>query len=305
MWQLLPDPADYTSALGEYDVVGFHTRQSLHNYVHCCKQLLGAEWNGRELLSGYRHQIAGTYPIGIEPGDFLPPHADRASAAEGELKRVVRGRRILLGVDRLDYTKGIPERILAFEELVRRYPEWRKKVSFVQIASPSRVDVAQYAQQKRRIEELVGRVNGELAEHDWVPLRYLYRSYSRDRLGRFYRETDVGLVTPLRDGMNLVAMEFVAAQRPDSPGVLVLSRCAGAAEELPEAVIVNPYHPADVAAGAARALAMPLEERRERHATLLARVLANNASEWARSFVTDLECTHAAETELLPHQARA
>jgi trehalose 6-phosphate synthase len=285
LWQVLPDPKGFLRALVDYDVVGFHSRDSLDNYVYCCKRQLDARWKGGVLLADGRRQRVGIYPVGIDPEVFLPGE-DRTG--EAELKRVVRGRRLILGVDRLDYTKGIPERILAFEDLIRRHPEWRKKVSFVQIASPSRTRVPLYAEQKKLVDALVGRINGEMAEHDWVPIRYLFRSYRRELLARFYRDADVGLVTPLRDGMNLVAKEFVAAQRREDPGVLVLSRFAGAAEDLPEAVIVNPYLPSDTADGIAQALVMPLGERRERHRALLARVLHGTSEGWARRFLDDL-----------------
>jgi trehalose 6-phosphate synthase len=196
---------------------------------------------------------------------------------------------VVLGVDRLDYTKGIPARILGFEALIQRWPQWRGKVCLVQIASPSRTTLHQYAEQRKQVESLVGRVNGELAEPDWVPIRYLYRNIPRESLARFYAGAHVGLVTPLRDGMNLVAKEYVAAQLPEDPGVLVLSRFAGAAEELPDAIQVNPYLPDDTAEGIARALAMPQEERRKRHQALLAEVSRMTASEWARQFTSDLE----------------
>ncbi len=220
---------------------------------------------------------------------MAPRDMPRQRGRRGALGRVLRGRRLVLGVDRLDYTKGIPERVLAFEDLITRYPAWRKKVCFIQIASPSRTMVAEYVEQRKLLESLVGRVNGEHAEHDWVPIRYLYRYYPRPVLSRFYREADIGLVTPLRDGMNLVAKEYVAAQRPDSPGVLILSRCAGAAEDLPEALIVNPYIPAEVADAMARALEMPLEERVRRHRALLARVVENDVHDWGRRFMQDLK----------------
>ncbi|HET6204657.1 MAG TPA: trehalose-6-phosphate synthase [Planctomycetota bacterium] len=295
IWTLLLDPRGFLEALLDFDLVGFHTRSSLDNYVYCCLRLLGARRKGERLALRGRVQRAGVYPIGIDPREFEPPaERPRGGRRGGELVKVVRGRRLLLGVDRLDYTKGIPERILAFEELIRAHPEWEKKVSLVQIASPSRTAVPQYLEQRRLIESLVGRVNGELSEHDWVPIRYLFRSYPRERLARFYRDADVALVTPLRDGMNLVAKEFVAAQRPEDPCVLVLSRFAGAAEDLPEAVLVNPYVPADTAEGIARALAMPLEERCERHRALLARVLRGTADEWGRRFLADLAAVAAA-----------
>lgn len=300
LWQILPDPRGCLEAMLDYDLVGFHVQSFLDNYVHCCKRQLGARLDSGTLIAGDQSQRTGVYPVGIDPASFLPPEvSSREKPRRGELACVVRGRRLILGVDRLDFTKGIPERIDAFRAFLHLAPEWKRKVSFIQVASPSRSGVPEYAALRARAESAVGRVNAEMAEHDWVPVRYLYRTYSRGQLAKFYREAAVGLVTPLRDGMNLVAKEFVAAQRPASPGVLVLSRTAGAAEELPEALIVNPYVPADVAAGIARALAMPLEERRQRHAALLARVLANTANEWSARFLADLEGATSADDPLL------
>jgi trehalose 6-phosphate synthase len=290
LWCVLPDPADFLRAMLQYDLVGFQTTGHLDNYLYCCARELKARRVRDQVVADGRAQRVGVYPVGIDSRDFLPAEdAPPPGRRRGILARVVRGRRLILGVDRLDYTKGIPERILAFEEFLGRHPEWRKKVSFIQIASPSRTSIGPYLDQKRTLEALVGRVNGEMAEHDWVPIRYLNRSYSRSLLGRFYREAAIGLVTPLRDGMNLVAKEFVAAQHPRSPGVLVLSRCAGAAEDLPEALIVNPYISAEVADGIARALAMPLEERIVRHQALLRRVLAHSVQDWGRTFLEDLD----------------
>jgi trehalose 6-phosphate synthase len=312
VWQLLPDPGDVLAAIGEYDLVGFQTRGSLDNYRYCARRLLGDGAAADAPRGRDRRHEAGVYPVGIDPDEFRPPgDDDPRRRRRGTLARVVRGRRLILGVDRLDYTKGIPERILAYEALLERHTEWRKKVSFVQIASPSRAAATQYVEQKRLLDYMVGRVNGELAEHDWVPIRYLYRSYSRSMLARFYREAAVGLVTPLRDGMNLVAKEFVAAQSPAAPGVLVLSRSAGAADEMEEAVMVNPFIPADVADGVARALAMPLPERLDRHRALLERVCRNTVHVWSRRFLADLARRPAAqgraasqETGLSPARGR-
>jgi trehalose 6-phosphate synthase len=316
LWQLLPDPPGVLRALLDYDLVGFQATGSLDNYLYSVRREIGAHVAGeRVALRGRtagvrtdggrtgggraggsytdgdeRVQRAGVYPVSIDPADYLPPEGTKPERRRsGMLGRVVRGRRLILGVDRLDYTKGISERIMAFEEFIARHPEWRKKVSYIQIASPSRANVAQYAEQKKILEALVGRVNGERAEHDWVPIRYLYRSYPRQLLRRFYREADVGLVTPLRDGMNLVAKEFVAAQHPANPGVLILSRTAGAADELPEALIVNPYIPAEVAAAIAAALAMPLDERIDRWRALFTRVTSHTVHDWGRRFLADLE----------------
>ncbi len=289
LWSLLPDPRGFLEALTEYDLAGFQVGSHLENYIAACRRQLEARWDGGVLAAGGRRQRAGTYPVSIDPRDFEPPPgARRLHPRRGVLARVVRGRRLILGADRLDYTKGIPERIQAYERFIRDHPEWRKKVSFIQIGAPSRPAALPYQEEKRKVEALVGRVNGELASHDWVPIRYLYRTYPRADLARFYREADVGLVTPLRDGMNLVAKEFVAAQYPESPGVLLLSRFAGAAEDLPEALLVNPHIPAEVGEALARALSMPLEERLERHRALLDRVRRHTVADWGRLFLRDL-----------------
>jgi trehalose 6-phosphate synthase len=197
----------------------------------------------------------------------------------------------VLGVDRLDYTKGIPERIAAFGALLEQSPEWRKKACLVQVSVPSRADVPDYAEQRSRIENIVGRVNGEHGEADWVPIRYLYRSYRRSQLSELYRAADVGYVTPLRDGMNLVAKEYVAAQDPQRPGVLVLSRFAGAAEELGDALLVNPWDAEGTARDLKRALEMPLDERKRRHALLLDVISGTTATTWAESFLDALRAT--------------
>jgi len=194
----------------------------------------------------------------------------------------------VLGVDRLDYTKGIPERLSAFARLLELQPEWRRKICLVQISVPSRADVPEYVEQRERIEQIVGRANGNLGDADWVPIRYLYRAFGRQQLSLLYRNAAVGYVTPLRDGMNLVAKEYVAAQDPENPGVLVLSRFAGASAELVDAVITNPWHCDGLARDLDRALRMGLDERRARHAKLLDKVGRTTANTWAESFLTML-----------------
>ena len=197
-------------------------------------------------------------------------------------------RSLVLGVDRLDYTKGIPERLLAFGRLLELFPEWRGKVSLIQVSVPSRADVPDYARQRANVEAIVGRVNGQFGEANWVPIRYLYRGYARPHLSQLYRATRVGYVTPLRDGMNLVAKEYVAAQDAEDPGVLVLSRFAGAAVELTDAVLTNPYWTDGMARDLDRALRMPLDERKARHARLLASVERTTAQSWATAFLDAL-----------------
>jgi len=203
--------------------------------------------------------------------------------------RVIENRRLVLGVDRLDYTKGIPERLNAFGRMLAQVPEWRRRVNLVQVSVPSRTDVPEYAEQRAVIERIVGKINGEFGDADWVPIRYLYRSYGIDVLAQLYRAADVGYVTPLRDGMNLVAKEYVAAQDPERPGVLLLSRFAGAAAELDAALLTNPYDVEGMARDLDRALRMELGERRERHARLLAAVRRTTAMSWAEDFLKALE----------------
>jgi len=288
LFRVLPDPKGFLEGMLDYDLVGFHVRDFLDNYVQASTGEAGARHRKDELRFGDRVQRVGVFPVGIDPEPFRPARDGTEGPEPSSMVRAARGRRVVLGVDRLDYTKGIPERMLAFEQLLRTRPRWRREVTLVQIAAPSRTRVRSYLEHKKEIDELVGRLNGELAEEDWIPIRYFYRAYPREVLARNYRDADVGLVTPLRDGMNLVAKEFIAAQTNEDPGVLVLSRFAGAAEELPEAVIVNPYVPADTVRGLEQALSMSLPERRNRHKALLARVLRGTADDWARRFLAAL-----------------
>jgi trehalose 6-phosphate synthase len=275
---ILPAAGELLADMAAYDVVGFHTRRYVQNYREAVEIELGSP----------AEQAVGAYPIGIDPRPYAEWALEPAARERArDLREAVRGRRIILGVDRLDYTKGIAERLRIFARLLERYPRFRGEVSFIQISAPSRTRVAQYIQQRREIEELVGNINGRFGEAGWVPVRYLFRSYSQRELVAFYSEADVCLVSPLRDGMNLVAKEFIASQVAD-PGVLVLSRFAGAAEELREALIFNPYDTEGAAQALARALDMPAGERRRRQEALLARVRDHTAARWARAFLRDL-----------------
>ena len=186
------------------------------------------------------------------------------SAATQRLVRSLEQRALAIGVDRLDYSKGIPQRFEAFAHFLSQHPEWRSRISFLQIAPPSREEVPEYRELRSRLERLAGATNGRYAEPDWMPIRYVNRSFNQATLAGFYRAADIAVVTPLRDGMNLVAKEFVAAQDPDDPGVLILSSFAGAADELQQAIIINPFDADDIAESFVTALEMPLAERRER-----------------------------------------
>jgi trehalose 6-phosphate synthase len=205
------------------------------------------------------------------------------------LREALGSRRLLLGVDRLDYSKGIPERLAAYERLLERHPEWCRRISFLQISVPTRAEIPDYAELRERVEGMVGRINGRFGDTDWVPVRYLYRSYDQHVLAQLFRLADVALVTPLRDGMNLVAKEFVAAQAPERPGVLVLSQYAGAADTLGGALITNPFHTEGLAADIEHALRMPLAERIQRHRILTTSLAAEgDARMWAQRFLDRL-----------------
>ncbi len=190
-----------------------------------------------------------------------------------------------MGVDRLDYSKGITNRMEAFEHFLKVDPGNRGKVTFLQVTPKSRSEVPEYKDMQRAVAELAGRVNGANATVDWTPIRYINRSLNREVLAGLYRLAAVGLVTPLRDGMNLVAKEYVAAQDPENPGVLVLSRFAGAAQELDGAILVNPYDTEAMAYAMARALSMPLEERRERFESMMAFLITHDVNHWCDDFL--------------------
>jgi trehalose 6-phosphate synthase len=199
------------------------------------------------------------------------------------------GRALVIGVDRLDYSKGIAHRLSAFERFLQTHSGWRGKVTYLQIAPKSRAEIPEYADMAQAIGATAGRINGAYGEADWTPIRYVNRAYSRATLAGLYRGARVGLVTPLRDGMNLVAKEYVAAQNAEDPGVLVLSRFAGAARECTAALLVNPYDHEGVAIAINRALSMPLNERRQRHAVNYRALLKNDLSQWAARFLDTLD----------------
>ena len=285
IFRLLPWDRDILRSLLSCDLVGFHVESFARNFMDCAERLLGARVDRAAWVveHGDRTARVGAFPIGIDFRLF-EDRARRPRPADQRLHR----KKVVLGVDRLDYTKGIPERIRSIERLLERYPEHREAVTLLQIAVPSRAEVAEYRDLKRAIDEEVGRVNGRFGTERWVPIHYLYRSFDQDQLACLYRDADVALVTPLRDGMNLVAKEYVACQ-VDDPGVLVLSRLAGAAETMHEAILVNPYDVDGTAVGLHRALTMPESERRSRMTALRSREQRNDVYAWLDGYL------HAAE----------
>jgi trehalose 6-phosphate synthase len=201
--------------------------------------------------------------------------------------------RTVIGVDRLDYSKGLPERFLAFGQLLRAFPDERRAVDLLQIAPPSRGEVRDYRRLRHELERLAGSINGEFSEPDWIPIRYVNRSYPQPALCGMYRSAAVGLVTPLRDGMNLVAKEYVASQDPENPGVLVLSRFAGAAQGMPGALLVNPNDIEGMAESLRAALNMPLNERQARWSSMMQALRTHDVTAWWRGFVAALKAEPA------------
>jgi len=237
----------------------------------------------------------GAFPIGIDTEKFAKLAAKAEKKPEAQRLRESLGqRKLVVGVDRLDYSKGLTQRFQAFEALLERWPEDRGRVTFLQVAPISRGDVARYRTLRRELEGMAGRINGRYAEFDWTPVRYLNKPFPRQTLAGFYRTSRVGLVTPVRDGMNLVAKEYVAAQDPQDPGVLVLSRFAGAARELKSALIVNPYDIDGTADALNRALSMPLDERCERWSAMMQTLRGNTIVTWRRNYLGALEGTRRA-----------
>jgi trehalose 6-phosphate synthase len=288
---VLPNHADVVRSLCAYDVVGFQTPLDVENFeLYVRREKIGHTLsNGRLLVYGREITVAA-FPVGIETEAF----SEVAAAFErNALVRRTRdsliGRELIIGVDRLDYSKGIAERMLAFETFLTLDPTWRGRCTYVQITPKSRGDVPEYAAMEKDVAGIAGRINGAMAELDWTPIRYVNRTVGRNALAGLYRLARVGLVTPLRDGMNLVAKEYVAAQDPENPGVLLLSRFAGAAVELGGALLTNPYDVDGTAGSIARALYMPLEERRERWRGMYATVLEHDVAWWCEAFLSTLE----------------
>lgn len=287
----LPNHRQLVETLLAYDVVGFQTRDSLesfHDYV--IQEMGGAIDDHGRVTVGDRSMVAIHCPIGIDTANFLEAtESPAARHACDRMRQSSSGRAMIIGVDRLDYSKGLEERFLGYERLLQTDESLQGEVFLLQIAPPSRGDVQSYREIRASLEAMSGRINGAYADVEWVPIRYVNRGYPRDKLAGIYRAAKVGLVTPLRDGMNLVAKEYIAAQDPDDPGVLILSRFAGAAEQLTEALLINPYSAEEVAEAIKRALDMPLEERQARWRACMDNIEREDVMWWRKRFTDALE----------------
>jgi trehalose 6-phosphate synthase len=292
---VLPGLGTLMRGLAAADLIGFQTERDLQSFKDYVRHEAGGTISANGSVTCFDRTIeVGAFPIGIDTRVFAGLAEKALGKSECEqLKQSLGARKLMIAIDRLDYSKGIPNRFEACEELLRAHPEHRGQFDLVQIASPSRTDVATYRDLRRDIDRLSGRINGAFSEIHWAPIRYINRTYPRQSLAGFCRMAAVGVVTPLRDGMNMVAKEYIAAQDPNDPGVLVLSRFAGAAAELGSSLIVNPFDVDQCADALHRALVMPLEERQARWRTGMDTITRNDVKAWWTSFTTRLRASHA------------
>ena len=290
MLTALPHHERLIPSLCEYDLVGFQTGDDAFNFSRYLTRECGLHSHDFNFTMGARTTRVDVFPVGIETAEFarIAQRAERIPFVQ-QVRESLAGRALIIGVDRLDYSKGISHRLAAFERFLQTQPDWLGKVTYLQIAPKSRTEIPEYADMAQGIGAAAGRINGAYGEADWTPIRYVNRAYSRSTLAGLYRAARAGLVTPLRDGMNLVAKEYVAAQNTHDPGVLILSRFAGAARECEAALLVNPYDPDSVAAAIGQALSMPLGQRRERHDALFKVLSRNDIQYWADRFLSALE----------------
>jgi len=289
----LPVQAALLTAMTAFDLIGFQTEDDAENFALCLRR--GGVANPVDGKPGLfdnplRRFLVGAFPIGIDVSSFSSavPSASISSTIK-RFQQSLEGRDLIVGVDRLDYTKGIPERLRGFRRFLEVNPAWHGRITMLQITPKSRSDVAEYDALQHEVAEIAGHINGAMGRLDWTPVRYVNRAFGQQLLSAVYRMAKVGLVTPLRDGMNLVAKEYVAAQDPENPGVLVLSRFAGAAHELGEgALLVNPYDVETIADALARAASMPLEQRRQRYQAMMEAVTTNDVFHWCRHYLDQL-----------------
>jgi trehalose 6-phosphate synthase/phosphatase len=303
VFRVLPWRREILESLLGADLVGFHTYSYMQHFASAIADLTDLEPEDGHVWLDDREVRFGVFPMGVDAQKF---HDLAASPAVEDELRAIRAdagdRTILLGVDRLDYTKGLPRRVLALEALLQADPELRDHIRLIQVAVPSRDEVPSYQEFRRDIEGLIGRINGTYGTVTSVPIHYLHQSISPERLVALYRAAEVMLVTPLRDGMNLVAKEYVAS-RIDDDGVLVLSEFAGAGDELHEAVFVNAYDVADLTAKIREALALAPEERRSRMKAMRRRVMGQDVHRWANDFIRALESDPGEKRQATPEAA--
>ncbi|MFT4249213.1 MAG: alpha,alpha-trehalose-phosphate synthase (UDP-forming) [Pseudomonas sp.] len=289
--QAMPDHARLFPSLYAYDLVGFQTQRDVDRFRAYVRLFGGGQLldDGLVEAPGGRRFHTAAFPIGIDT-ELIARQAKAAMSKQAvrDLNGSLHGRQLAIGVDRLDYSKGLPERFLGFERYLDRHPDQRGSLTYLQLAPVSRGEVNEYRQLRNQLEQIAGHINGGHAEPDWTPLRYVNQNFTHATLTGFYRSAAVGLVTPLRDGMNLVAKEYVAAQDPQDPGVLVLSLLAGAADELKEALLVNPHDLDGVADAIATAATLARPKRIERWQAMMDHLRRNDIGHWRRRYLEAL-----------------
>jgi trehalose 6-phosphate synthase len=297
----VPHHRELIEAMLAYDLIGFQTEEDCENFLSYVEADLGLSVRDGSVTSRYGRSRAAVFPIGIDPEKFAQL-ATRATTHPdvSRLRRSLNGERLAIGVDRLDYSKGLINRIKAFDRMWTMHPSLKRTISLLQIATPSRGGIEAYGNLQSEVAKLVSDVNGSHGEVDWTPIRYLNKGFSQAVLAGLYRTAQVGVVTPLQDGMNLVAKEYVAAQNPADPGVLVLSKFAGAANELEAALIVNPHDVDSMARTIATALSMPLAERRLRWEAMMEKICDHTIQRWFADFVDALQDTGDEKPERSP-----
>jgi len=286
----VPHHRELIEAMLACDLIGFQTDDDCENFLGCVQASLGLAVHDGVVKSRHGRTHVAVFPIGIDPEKFAQQAAKAASHPDvSRLRRSLNGEKLAIGVDRLDYSKGLINRINAFDRMWTTQPSLARSVSLLQIATPSRGAIEAYGNLQSELARLVGDVNGRHGEVDWTPIRYLNKGFGQTVLAGLYRTAQVGVVTPLHDGMNLVAKEYVAAQNPADPGVLVLSKFAGAANELDTALLVNPHDIDGMARAIATALSMPLTERRMRWEAMMTKLRAHTIQRWFSEFVEALQ----------------
>jgi trehalose 6-phosphate synthase len=297
----VPHHRELIEAMLAYDLIGFQTEEDCDNFLSYVQQDLQLAARNGVVRSRHGNTRAAVFPIGIDPQKFAQQAAKAMTHPDvSRLRRSLNGEKLAIGVDRLDYSKGLVNRIKAFDRMWTLQPQLSRTVSLLQIATPSRGAIEAYGNLQSDVAKLVSDVNGTHGEVDWTPIRYLNKGFSQAVLAGLYRTAQVGVVTPLQDGMNLVAKEYVAAQNPTDPGVLVLSKFAGAANELDTALIVNPHDIDGMARTIATALAMPLTERQMRWEAMMEKLRGSTIQQWFADFVDALQETRVEKTPIEP-----
>jgi trehalose 6-phosphate synthase/phosphatase len=288
MFRVLPQRKELLEGLSGADLIGFHTRSYVDHFLSAVQTILGERVHGSTIRRHRRTVSAGAYPMGIDAATWESRARSTPVAKEVlSLMQDAGKRKIVLGIDRLDYTKGLPRRIAAIERLFQHDPTIAERVRFIQVTFPSRERIESYAGLRRQLSEMVGRINATYGSPRSLPIHLMLRSFSEEDVSALYSAADIMLVTPLRDGMNLVAKEFVASRLHDD-GVLILSEFAGAADEMPEALIINPYDTEGICRAIHQAIEMPSSEQRERMTRLRAKIMNHDVHAWSETFLADL-----------------